>query len=532
MKRWLGNFFAKNRKFIPMFSTALLALIAYGVGAYFFAGMRNPQVFFNLFRNSAHMLISGVGMTLVILTGGIDLSVSGVVALTTVASAVLLREGVSPGLVILLMLAMGTALGAVMGTFIVKLKVQPFIATLAGMWFARGMCFFISDDAVTINDRVFQIIGKTKILIPGLKELAEAQGTAAPHISIPVVVAFIMLGVAIFITQYTRFGRTVYAIGGNEGRNEQSARLMGLPVDQTKLLVYTFNGFCSALAGLAFSVFVFSGHGLYAPGFELDVIASVVMGGTMLTGGSGYVFGTLFGVLVLAVTQALIQFIGSLSSWWTKIVIGVLTLVFIGVQTVLANRKGRRETTQKAKGWQAMPMWQRLALGFSALAVLVLAVVSITNQLRPADTTVTPEIAACEVPAFREAEASALIQDGATIAYHRAGGPDCVDELYAIYPDGRVTGAAGTNTAESQYEAASINQMLATISDEHGWFTDDIYSTYHTPCRQCYIHYIAISHNGQEKAATAVDGGTDMPPGYSLTLAAIRPFLPALSPGQ
>ncbi len=96
-----------------------------------------------------------------------------------------------------------------------------------------------------------------------------------------------------------RFGRTVYAIGGNEGRNEQSARLMGLPVNRTKMLVYTFNGFCSALAGLSFSLFVSSGHGLYAPGFELDVIASVVMGGTMLTGGSGYVFGTFFGVLVL-----------------------------------------------------------------------------------------------------------------------------------------------------------------------------------------------------------------------------------------
>jgi hypothetical protein len=117
---------------------------------------------------------------------------------------------------------------------------------------------------------------------------------------------------------------------------------MGLPVDRTKFLVYTFNGFCSALAGLSLALFVESGHGLYANGFELDVIASVVMGGTMLTGGSGYVFGTLFGVMVYAVTQVLIQFIGSLSSWWTKIVIGALTLIFIGVQTALANRKSCR----------------------------------------------------------------------------------------------------------------------------------------------------------------------------------------------
>src|SRR5690606_29136990 len=133
---------------IPLMSTALLALTAYGIGAYFFVGMRNPQVFFSLFRNTSYLWISGIGMTFVILTGGIDLSVSGVVALTTVSSAVLLREGWNPWLVIVLMLLMGMSLGAIMGGFIVKLKVQPFIATLAGMWFARGMCFFISDDAV------------------------------------------------------------------------------------------------------------------------------------------------------------------------------------------------------------------------------------------------------------------------------------------------------------------------------------------------------------------------------------------------
>lgn len=248
MLRSAGNFISNNRKFIPLTATALLAFVAYGIGAYFFVGMRNPQVFFNLFRNSSFLLISGIGMTLVMLTGGIDLSVSGVVALTTVASAVLLREGWNPWVVILLMLAMGMTLGAIMGSFIVYLKVQPFIATLAGMWFARGMCFFISDNAVTIDNRIFQILGKTKILIPGLTELAAKQGTPAPYISIPVVVALTLLVVVIYIAHYTRFGRTVYAIGGNEGRNEQSARLMGLPVNRTKMLVYIFNGFCSALA--------------------------------------------------------------------------------------------------------------------------------------------------------------------------------------------------------------------------------------------------------------------------------------------
>lgn len=524
----LKNFLSKNRKFIPLIAIALLALTAYAVGAYFFVGMRNPQVFFNLFRNSAHLLISGIGMTFVILTGGIDLSVSGVVALTTVSTAVLLRSGMNPWLVILLMLLMGMSLGAVMGTFIVKLKVQPFIATLAGMWFARGMCFFISDNAVTIDNYLFQIIGKTKILIPGLTELAEQQGTPAPYISIPVVISFVLLIVAIYVAHHTRFGRTIYAIGGNEGRNEQSARLMGLPVDQTKLLVYTFNGFCSALAGLCFSVFVFSGHGLYAPGFELDVIASVVMGGTMLTGGSGYVFGTLFGVFVLAVTQVLIQFIGSLSSWWTKIVIGVLTLTFIGVQTLLANRKTGRSKSQATPAIAARR--RRLAYGLGAIVLLAVAGIISVSQMGQASSVATPEISQCQVAPFREDESAELIQQGAALVYHRTAGPQCVDELYVIYPDGRVTAKSGDTIIEKQVSVQEVENLLVAISVEHGWFTSEIYSTYLNPCRQCYAHLIDISYSDQHKAVTGVDGTTAMPPGYSFALAQIRPLLPVIHP--
>jgi len=529
MLRTIGNILSRNRNLLPMLSTAVLALTAYGIGAYFFEGMRNPQVFFNLFRNSSFLLISAIGMTFVILTGGIDLSVSGVVALTTVATAVLLREGWNPWVVILLMLLMGMALGAIMGTFIVRLKVQPFIATLAGMWFARGMCFFISDNAVAIDNRTFQILGKTKILIPGLTELAASRGEPAPYVSIPVVVAFTLLFVALYIAHYTRFGRTVYAIGGNEGRNEQSARLMGLPVDRTKMLVYTFNGFCSALAGLSFSLFVDSGHGLYAPGFELDVIASVVMGGTMLTGGAGYVFGTLFGVMVLAVTQALIQFIGSLSSWWTKIVIGVLTLVFIGVQTILANRKSEGATAGVAMAPAARLRRQR-RLAFGTAAMLLIAAVAIVSFSRLGSPAQAAENTRCEVKPFREDEAASLVQDGAVIVYNRTAGPECVDELFAIYPDGRVTGNDGVNSVETQVDAAEVEQVLTTIRDEYDWFTPAIYSESLIPCRQCYAHYITITYDGEEKTASQVDGTASMPLGYTLTLAVIRPMLPDIVP--
>jgi simple sugar transport system permease protein len=462
-------------------------------------------------------------MTFVILTGGIDLSVSGIVVLTTVVSAALLRDGWNPWGVILLVLVIGMALGATMGSFIVYLKVQPFIATLAGMWFARGMCFFISDNAINIDNRIFRILGQTRILIPGLKELADKQGTPAPYISIPVVVAFLMLAIAIYLAQYTRFGRTVYAIGGNQ----QSARLMGLPVNRTLLLVYTFNGFCSAMAGLAFCLFVSSGHGLYAQGYELDVIASVVIGGTLLSGGSGYVIGTLFGVMTLATTQVLIQFIGSLSSWWTKIVIGVLMLVFIGVQALLANRK----VSEKALDvHEAKRRQRRLALGFGVAVILVGLAVIFIPMLNSAPPSGTAQEEQCEIKPFRKEEAATLVEAGAEIVYHRLAGPNCIDELFAIYPDGKIVGENGETRVEKMVDPTIVASLLKTISVDYGWFTNEIRDTYHVPCRQCFAHYIIVSYDNQQKGITGVDGGVAMPPNYGLTLAVIRGVLPEFSP--
>lgn len=527
MMHRINALIAKNQRFIPLTVTAVLVFVAYGIGAILYPAMRNPQVLFHLFSNNAYILISAIGMTLVILTGGIDLSVSGVVALTTVASAALLRDGWNPWVVILLMLLMGTSLGAVLGGFITYMKVQPFIATLAGMWFARGMCFFISDDAIAIDHRFYRLLAETKILIPGWTEIAVSQGNPAPYISISAAVAFILLGIVTYIAHFRRFGRTVYAIGGNEGRNEQSARLMGLPVNSTKLLVYTFNGFCSALAGIAYSVFVSSGHGLYASGFELDVIASVVIGGTMLTGGAGYVIGTLFGVMVYGVTQILIQFTGSLSSWWTRIVIGLLMLAFIGVQSLVASRKeGRQKILDERE--LAIARRRRWIFAIAGSAIVVLAVLAINfvphligvGQVSPTAST------QCEVAPFREGDAAALIQGGAVIAYHRTAGTRCVDELYAVYPDGRVVANNGEQQAESRVEPVELERILTTISDDYGWFTDKIYSTWHNPCGTCYAHYLTIYYRGQEKTVTAVDGGVDMQAEYGYTLSIIRPILP------
>ena len=176
MMQNLSIFFSKNRRLLPLSATIILFFIAYALGAVYLPGMRDAQVFLNLFNQTPYLLVSVIGETLVIISGGIDLSVGGIVALTTTASAALLRVGWNPWVVMLLMLAMGTAMGAIMGYFITYLKVQPFIATLAGMWIGRGMAYFISNDSIAINNRIYALLARTKILIPGLSDPVTQKG--------------------------------------------------------------------------------------------------------------------------------------------------------------------------------------------------------------------------------------------------------------------------------------------------------------------------------------------------------------------
>jgi len=310
----------------PLLTTITIFILVYFIGGRMYPAMQKPQVFFNLFINTAALLIVSIGMTFVILTKGIDLSVAGMIALTSAASAALLINGVNPVVVMVLMLVMGIVFGLAMGSLIHYLKVEPFIVTLMGLFFARGMAFIITLSSLTIKDPVYRYLALTKLHIPFFEKA---------YLYLPSLIGPILLLVAIYLANFTQFGRTVYAIGNNE----QSAMLMGLPVARTKLLVYAFGGFCSALAGIVFSISLLSGYGGYAPGMELDAIASVVIGGTMLTGGVGNVIGTLFGVLINGTIVSILQFNGTLSSWWTRIGVGVLTLVFIGIQSLFYMRK-------------------------------------------------------------------------------------------------------------------------------------------------------------------------------------------------
>ena len=319
----IKNFVLNNG---PLLTTITVFILVYFLGTRLYPAMQRPQVFFNLFINTASLMIVSIGTTFVILSKGIDLSVAGMIALTTAASAALLEKGVPPAVVMPLMLLMGIVFGFTLGCIVHFFKVEPFIVTLMGLFFARGMAYIITLEALPIQNEFYRFLALTKVPIPFFDKV---------YVYIPSLVGPLLLLVAIYLAFFTRFGRTVYAIGNNE----QSALLMGLPVGRTKITVYTFGGFCSALAGIVWSISLLSGYGGYAPGMELDAIASVVIGGTLLTGGVGNVIGTLFGVLINGTIVSILQFNGTLSSWWTRIGVGVLTLIFIGIQSLFYMRK-------------------------------------------------------------------------------------------------------------------------------------------------------------------------------------------------
>ncbi|MEB1530908.1 galactofuranose ABC transporter, permease protein YjfF [Xanthomonas sp. WHRI 7945] len=309
---------------LPLAITVALFVAMAGAGGVLYDGFLSPQVFANLLIDNAFLCIAAVGMTFVILSGGIDLSVGAVIAFTTVLSASLVqRHGWSPLAAIPLVLLLGALFGAFMGMLIQRYRLQPFVVTLAGMFLARGASYLISVDSIPIDDALYVAIAQVRVPIG-----------AGASLSIGALVALAMVALGMWLAHSTRFGRCVYALGGSE----VSARLMGLPVAATQVKVYAFSGFCSALAGVVCTFYMLSGYSLHALGLELDAIAAVVIGGTLLAGGSGYVIGTLFGVLILGVIQTLIVFDGTLSSWWTRIVIGALLLVFCLLQRLLTRR--------------------------------------------------------------------------------------------------------------------------------------------------------------------------------------------------
>jgi len=322
--RW-GTFMNRHASLMPTFA-ALAILILLFVGAQiYFGNFITPRNISALLLDNAYLLILAVGMTFVILTGGIDLSVGSVMAFTGILCARLLSEGFPAYVTIPVMLLGGAAIGLMVGVLVQYFEVQPFIASLAGLFLARGLAFVVSLESIKVVDPVVLWLGSTRFRLGDW------------YISPTGILALVVVAVAAIVLQWTRFGRTIYAIGGNE----QSARLMGLNVARTKVVAYVISGVCAGLAGLVLTAYSGAGYPLYGVGTELDAIAAVVIGGTLLSGGRGYVLGSMVGVFVYGGIQTVISFMGAEQSW-TRIIIGILLLVFIVVQRVIVARSDRR----------------------------------------------------------------------------------------------------------------------------------------------------------------------------------------------
>lgn len=309
-----ASFFRKN---LTTIAPLIVFILFFVTGGVLFRNFFTLRVLLNLLTNNAFLGLAAIGMTVVIISGGIDLSVGAVISTCAMIIAVLDRAGMGPWIAIPIAMLFSMGLGFLMGGMIQYFEAPPFIVTLAGMFLARGLGYVLSLSSIPINGEFYH-----KMSWIGIKFAGGAK------LTIPAIMFLVMVAVSWYMLKFTKFGRTVYSLGGNE----QSAFLMGMPVAKSKVAIYTFSGFCSGIGGLAYVFYTLSGYGLAAIGLELQAIASVVIGGTLLTGGVGSILGTLIGVGIRGTIQTFITFQGKLNVYWTPIFVGTLLFVFILLQ--------------------------------------------------------------------------------------------------------------------------------------------------------------------------------------------------------
>lgn len=320
-----ATFMSRRASLMPTFAAVAILIVLLISAQARFPKFLSPGNMSALLLDNAYLVVLAVGLTFVILTGGIDLSVGSVMAFTGILGASLLAQGMPAVVAVPIMLVAGALIGLMIGVLVHYFNVQPFIASLAGLFLARGLAFVVSLSSIRVEDPAVLWLQRTRFQLGGW------------YITPTGIIALLAVAIAFYVLMWTRFGRTVYAIGGGE----QSARLMGLNVARTKLMVYVISGVCGGLAGLLLTAYSGAGYPRNGIGTELDAIAAVVIGGTLLTGGTGYVLGSLIGVLVYGTIKKVISFMGAEQAW-TQIIIGALLLLFIVVQRVIVTRSQRR----------------------------------------------------------------------------------------------------------------------------------------------------------------------------------------------
>ncbi len=334
----------KNSIFNKISDTGLLLTITIVIfflmyiGAIIFqgGGFTKPQMFFNILNANAALIITAAGMSVVMITGGIDISVGGVVALVSMCCAVYLDyHGGSIFGSILIALGIGVAYGLVQGFLVAYLDIQPFIVSLAGMFFARGMTTIVNTAPFNVADEEFTALKLTRIYVPGMGTVNKKGIYVPAYVEIGVIVALLIVVLLFVVLRWTKLGRSFYAVGGNK----QSALMLGINVQRTKFLSHMI---CSVLAGIGGYVYflhVGSGSASHAMGMEMNAIASSIIGGTMLTGGVGNIIGTLFGVLSLSTIQNIVSSAGLDQAWWTGITIAAMLCIFLLIQSVVMAQK-------------------------------------------------------------------------------------------------------------------------------------------------------------------------------------------------
>ncbi len=306
---------------LPIVATLLACLLLYVTAGLSFDHFFAPGVFLNFFYDQSFLGIAALGTTFVILSGGIDLSVGSVLGLSGIVTAVLIEHvHLHPFLAMALVVAGGAIAGACMGALIYFFELAPFMVTLGGLFMARGAALMVSHDAINITHPLYDRLSAMSLPLPGGQSL-----------SLTAMIFLATAAILIWVSLQTPFGRNVYALGGSES----SAVLLGLPVGATKISIYALGGFCSALGGVVHTIYNSSGNALDGTGMELDAIAAVVVGGTLLSGGAGLVAGTPFGVLTFGIIQTAITLQGKLTSHWQRIAIGMLLLGFVVIQRLI-----------------------------------------------------------------------------------------------------------------------------------------------------------------------------------------------------
>ena len=319
--------------------TVVVFLVMYSAAMIFIGeGFLKPQTFFNILNANASLIIVSVGMSIVMITGGIDISVGGVTALVGMCCAVYLDyQGGNIWVSMLISLAIGLAFGLVQGFLIAYLDIQPFIVTLAGMFFARGMTTIVHTNPFNVANENFVSLKDTRIVVPFMGSVNKLGKYVDAYVQIGVIVAIFVVVVSFCVLRWTKLGRSFYAVGGNA----QSALMLGINVKRTKFLSYLISGLLAGIGGYVYFLYVGSGSASHASGMEMNAIASSIIGGTMLTGGVGNIIGTLFGVLSLSTIKNIVSSAGLGDAWWTNITIASMLCVFLLVQSIVIARKKR-----------------------------------------------------------------------------------------------------------------------------------------------------------------------------------------------